>query len=78
MSEKKKTTSIRKLTKDEIIEYYHRIAYPEKYNVDFVPVDMKVKAFDKLLSWMEVKIPEQVKEDKKMEKMVFEIRCVEK
>ena len=69
---------IKKLKKSDIIEYYHKISYPEQYNIDYIPVDMKVKAFEKLLSWMEVKVPEQVKEDKKLEKMIFEVVVKEK
>lgn len=69
---------IKKLTKNEVIAYYARLAYPEQYGINFVPVDMQVKAFEKLLSWQGCKIPEQVKDDKKLEKMIFEIVCRDK
>ena len=69
----KKKKPIKKRTKNQVIEYYYRLAYPEEYEIDYVPVDLKMKSFEKLLSWQGVKIPEQVKEDKKMGKMLFEI-----
>lgn len=74
MKEKQKT-KIRKLTKDEIIEYYHRISHPHLYNLDYVPVEMQVKAFEKLLNWQEIPMPEQVKDEKKLSKMTFQIVC---
>lgn len=63
---------IKKLTKQEIIEYYHKLSYPEQYDIDFVPHDMKLKSFEKMLTWMNIRIPEEAKEDKPV-KMVFEI-----
>lgn len=67
------TKKIKKLTKAEIVQYYHKLSFPKEYNIDFVPVDLQLKSFEKLLAWQGVQIPEQVKEDKKLEKMTFEI-----
>lgn len=64
---------IKKLTKAEIIEYYNTLAYPERYNIDFVPADLRLKSFEKMILWMGCKEPETVKEDKKVQKMVFEV-----
>lgn len=72
MAEKKK---IKKLTKAEVESYYHRFAFPELYKLDFVPVELQLKSFSKLLAWQGIEEPETVKDDKKLEKMVFEIVC---
>lgn len=64
---------IKKLTKAEVIAYYARLAYPERYGINFVPVDLQMKAFQKLMLWQNVSEPEEVKEDRKLQKMIFEI-----
>lgn len=68
---------IKKLTKKEIIQYYARLAYPEQYGITFVPVDLQMKSFQKLLLWQGVTEPEEVKEDRKLQKMTFEIKMSE-
>ena len=65
---------IKKLKKQDIIAYYTKLAFPKENGLDFVPVDLQMKAMDKLLAWMGVQLPETVLEEKKLEKMTFEIR----
>jgi len=72
MSEKKKTTSIRKLKPREIMEYYYRLSYPEQFGIDYVPVDMRMRAFSKLLAWQGIHEPAEAKDDKP-QKMIFQI-----
>lgn len=68
---------IKKLTKAEVVQYYHRMAYPEQYGITFIPADLQQKAFEKLLNWQGVKVPETVKEENKLQKMTFEVRIVD-
>ena len=55
-----------KPTKEQILEYYRRMSYPHEFlnepgrdNV-FVPADLQMKAFEKLLQWREVEPPKAV------------------
>ena len=69
-----------KPTKEQILEYYHRLSYPHEYANDrdrdaiFVPADLQMKAFEKLLQWNEIKAPATVIDTDKPVKYILEVR----
>jgi hypothetical protein len=70
--------NIKKLTKQEILAYYHALAYPEQTEGALpVPPDLRLKAFEKLVQWQGVKVPGSVTDGAKPQKYVIEIRTQE-
>lgn len=74
MQSHKRSNRVKKLSKKEIINYYHCLAFPQHYGLE-VPIDQQVRAFEKLLQWQGVKVPEVSKEDRRLDKMVLQIKC---
>lgn len=71
-----KARSAKKLTKAEILDYYRTLAYPDTAPGGklFVPPDLRLKAFEKLLQWQGVTAPATVTDDLANVKYVLEIR----
>jgi hypothetical protein len=67
----------KRLTKEQIIEYYSRLAFPSSQDNYFVPVDLRMKAFEKLLQFQEIPIPSSVEHDGKPQKWIIEIKQAE-
>lgn len=72
-----------RLTKEQVLEYYRRMSYPHEYTNEpdrdpvFVPAELQLKAFEKLILWSEVPLPQSVADDSKPQKWIVEIKTAE-
>lgn len=77
VKEKKTRKPAHRLTRDQILDYYKAMAYPKANDPLVVPSDLRLKAFEKYVQWLEIAPPTTVVDERTPQKMIIEIKTRE-